>query len=348
MSKFWGYPSVSNISVLPFYPWGYSIPDPSVPLGDLWDKNKTYAYGQQYKRIIKLPHIPTFQIITPKFVSVFSFSLCNIDGSPRYTIDPMWYPYMFQSLDLTDDTSLVYCKVQQKIWNGQYSLEGWPSTNMLDRTGIQEGWYFFKMVVAVEYPLGTIAKHYQYYSEPFYYAGTYYFSSITNDFTFQPQNHWELFFGNDETIFLPSNNAALAYPNAIYTSNYAIKYFDSFQFEAPMGYPTYELSEEGEDRASEFYTESNIYKKQLQCVITAPEYVCDILRMASVCDNIFLRNLHLNLADQIPDTAFIDIPIQKFDFEVEWLSQGNAAAITMTFEPDTLIRKVGYAATTVS
>lgn len=90
--------------------------------------------------------------------------------------------------------------------------------------------------------------------------------------------------------------------------------------------PNYTFEEKSSDRLGYRYIESQVSNKAYGFTFTAPEYLCDALRLLPMCNQ-----------RTIVDKWHTYNQITDIGFEVEWLEQGDLAQVTITFNNDTVV-----------
>lgn len=99
---------------------------------------------------------------------------------------------------------------------------------------------------------------------------------------------------------------------------------------AELGKPDYEFEEEGEDRNGFFFPEKQISEKTYKFVILAPEYLCDVMRLIRMAD-------HIQITDKYGEVYNCD----SFLITPQWQTQGNLASVTVEFQTNTVVKKIG-------
>lgn len=112
-----------------------------------------------------------------------------------------------------------------------------------------------------------------------------------------------------------------------------VDFSDNFTFRCylptKIGYPDYQFEETVTNRMGYSYMESQVSKKTYQFVFTAPEYLCDALRIVRMCQTKIITD-----GPKVYDAI-------NFNMEVDWQEQGNLAAVTCEFETDNVIANIG-------
>ena len=106
--------------------------------------------------------------------------------------------------------------------------------------------------------------------------------------------------------------------------------FGKFSFEvlvkSTIGKPQYAYEEKASERLGYRYIESQVSKKSYQMCFMAPEYLCDALRLMPMCN-----------VRSIVDELYPYNNISDVELEVSWQEQGDLAAVTLTFNTDTVV-----------
>jgi hypothetical protein len=100
-----------------------------------------------------------------------------------------------------------------------------------------------------------------------------------------------------------------------------------------VGKPDYEFEEEGESRDGYFFAEKRVSSKTYKCTITAPEYLCDVMRFIRMADYARVTDTYGRIYD-----------CDTFLITPEWQDQGNIASVEVEFTTDTAAKKIalGY------
>lgn len=99
--------------------------------------------------------------------------------------------------------------------------------------------------------------------------------------------------------------------------------------DALIGKPEYIFEETVTTRMGYEFMENCLTKKTYQFVVMAPEYLCDAMRLIKLCPD---RTITQYNKSYHPIT---------FDMSVDWQEQGDLAAVTVTFDTDTVITALG-------
>lgn len=96
-----------------------------------------------------------------------------------------------------------------------------------------------------------------------------------------------------------------------------------------MGKPNYDQTEEVETRDTIQFPEKRISQKQFQFEFIAPEYLCDAIRAIWLSDHVKVYS------------EGIEYDCRTFTPEVKWQEDGHYSAITVEFEADTVLKRIG-------
>lgn len=110
-----------------------------------------------------------------------------------------------------------------------------------------------------------------------------------------------------------------------------VKYRNVLYLDTDIGKPEYKFDEEGKERDGYFFAEKQLSEKVYKFTFIAPEFVCDVIRLIRLSDNIVITKNNINY---IPDT---------FLAEVKWQEQGDLAGVDVEFETNTVVKKIAAA-----
>lgn len=97
-----------------------------------------------------------------------------------------------------------------------------------------------------------------------------------------------------------------------------------------LGKPDYTFEEEGETRNGYFFPQKQISEKRYKCTITAPEFLCDVMRFIRMADHIRITDKY---GREYKADAFLITP--------KWEVQGDLASVEIEFETNTVVKKIG-------
>lgn len=111
-----------------------------------------------------------------------------------------------------------------------------------------------------------------------------------------------------------------------------IDFSEGFKFRVhlatELGRPEYLFEEEADERMGYTFIKSQVSKKAFRFSVVGPEYLCDALRLVRLCDK---KNITFNNKSYEALT---------FNMSVDWLEQGDLAAISCEFETDNVIANI--------
>lgn len=117
------------------------------------------------------------------------------------------------------------------------------------------------------------------------------------------------------------------------TKNGIIQFEGGFKFkcylDTQVGKPEYVFEEEATERMGYTFIESQVSKKIYRFTFLAPEYLCDALRIARLCDTKQIK------------TKLQTYDLSTFSMQPQWEEQGDLAAVECEFETDTVIANLG-------
>lgn len=96
--------------------------------------------------------------------------------------------------------------------------------------------------------------------------------------------------------------------------------------------PEYKFTEDGEERNGRFFPIKQISEKVYKMSFTAPEYLCDVMRLIRMAD-------YIELYDGLGRT----LVVEQFEMDVKWSQGGHYAEVTCSIQTDSVIKKIGKA-----
>ena len=96
--------------------------------------------------------------------------------------------------------------------------------------------------------------------------------------------------------------------------------------------PEYKFTEDGEERNGCFFPIKQISEKVYKMSFTAPEYLCDVMRLIRMADYI-----------EITDNLGRHYDVEQFEMDVKWSQGGHYAEVTCSIQTDSVIKKIGKA-----
>lgn len=118
---------------------------------------------------------------------------------------------------------------------------------------------------------------------------------------------------------------------AILYENLGFNFTNVLYFATELGKPEYPIEEEGENRDGYFFAEKQISSKTYKAVITAPEYLCDCLRLVRLADIVDVRDGYMR-----------DYPCDTFLATPTWQEQGDIAEVVLEFTTGTIVKHIGH------
>lgn len=140
--------------------------------------------------------------------------------------------------------------------------------------------------------------------------------TVTDD----PSRLVELRFWDEEGFTYEGGGVDFTYPFKSY-----------YLLDATLNKPEYPFEEEVTERDGYFFPEKQISKKRFRLDFLAPEYMCDVLRLLPMHDNVQV----------LTDKA--DYEAIYVEWSPDWQEQGDLAAVELFFETGTVVKKIGRA-----
>lgn len=109
-----------------------------------------------------------------------------------------------------------------------------------------------------------------------------------------------------------------------------VNYVNELYLCTELGKPDYVFEEEGESRDGYFFPEKQVSYKTYRFQFLAPEYLCDVLRLARLSDHV-----------RITDIYGREYDCDTFSIEPAWQEQGDLASVTAEFTTATVVKKTG-------
>lgn len=94
--------------------------------------------------------------------------------------------------------------------------------------------------------------------------------------------------------------------------------------------PEYKFTEDGEERNGRFFPIKQISEKVYKMSFTAPEYLCDVMRLIRMADYI-----------EVYDGLGRTLVVEQFEMDVKWSQGGHYAEVSCSFQTDTVVKKIG-------
>lgn len=99
--------------------------------------------------------------------------------------------------------------------------------------------------------------------------------------------------------------------------------------DSPIAKPTYDFTEEGEERNGYFFPIKQISKKVFHFDFLAPEYLLDVLRFVRMSDYVEIEKDGKRYS------------LDTFNLESEWQGDGDIASVSAEFTTATVAKKIG-------
>ena len=145
-------------------------------------------------------------------------------------------------------------------------------------------------------------------------------------FTVGDENLVKVEWWNEENLDFEGGIVPYAWANGnTYFKN--VLYLDT-----EIGKPTYNFTEEGEERNGHFFPTKQISEKSYNFGFVAPEHLCDVMRLIRMADVV-----------RITDKLGMVYNVEQFEMDVNWMEQGHYAEVGCAFQTDTVVKKVGKA-----
>jgi hypothetical protein len=114
-------------------------------------------------------------------------------------------------------------------------------------------------------------------------------------------------------------------------------YYNQMFLSSDIGMLEYSFTEEGEDRDGHFFPVKQISEKVYKMKFVATESMCDCLRLACQSDVVKITDHN----DKVYD-------VEHLELNVTWLDGGFFAEVEISFETDTVVKKIGKAYGTIN
>lgn len=293
-------------SVIPFYKasgfTGYDWQHLTFDKLSSLDERNDYAFTAPYKRIVYFDraknwvYIPSFYIYTDieydsaRPVDCSAIRLVFGDGTSIVSTT---------SLSLNDSFDSLMYNLRLEVFDGKILVVSEPRYLEFPNGA----WPLGPMSIVLQFNRHYTFENYYYYSDRLY---------ATDDI----HNYIELEWWN-------TTNLAIGRRIIPYEYGYRPSCF----VDALLGKPEYTFEEELIARLGYNFVQSAVSKKTYRCAFSAPEYLCDSLRIMRICNNKFVTRYDFpNYGERIePMTMTLD---------VNWDEQGHLALVDMSFDVD--------------
>lgn len=252
----------------------------------------------------------------------FQLSFAQTDGLGD-DAGPDEKPQFIKSAFLVDLQGNVVADVtgfmnQMSFYDSQ-SGKRWPEVRYVDMMTntpgpeYEEDGMDYPVIPAGQYYLDVTVNN---TSEQRFYSEVICFSDMTSRMV-------RLMFHDSKNLNIGSSGGDIDPGNLLY---YERGYTNIFYIDASIGKPEYSLEEEGEERDGYFFAEKRISKKIYRFVFAAPEYQCDILRLASLSDTVDIGG---GGCYHWCDSILVSI---------DWEEQGDLARVEVEFTSHTITK----------
>ena len=109
-------------------------------------------------------------------------------------------------------------------------------------------------------------------------------------------------------------------------------FINRLYLDTTIAMPEYKFTEDGEERNGRFFPIKQISEKVYKMSFTAPEYLCDVMRLIRMAD-------YIELYDGLGRTLIVE----QFEMDVKWSQGGHYAEVTCSIQTDSVIKKIGKA-----
>lgn len=109
-------------------------------------------------------------------------------------------------------------------------------------------------------------------------------------------------------------------------------FINRLYLDTTIAMPEYKFTEDGEERNGRFFPIKQISEKVYKMSFTAPEYLCDVMRLIRMAD-------YIELYDGLGRT----LVVEQFEMDVKWSQGGHYAEVTCSIQTDSVIKKIGKA-----
>ena len=298
---------INNTSVIPFY-----------ESAELQDFRSWWAWGEYYMLYASRNSLLPFYFQMSGIESTDTTSIENVEIY-KLCCRPL-KPY-FQggdyNLDFSNDFLIYRSASDEYHWkdslgavisNDTIVYYGTPEEDL----DLEKGVYYLKFIINVN------DEQREYFSDAFVAMDD---SELSRFLKIEWYNH--------ENLEMSDGNTIPYYINSTQFKN--LLYLDT-----DIALPSYEFEEEGENRGGYFFPIRQISYKRYQFTFVAPEYLCDVMRLIRLSDEVEItdrpepRNVHR---------------ATQFLMTTEWLEQGHYAKVQCEFTTNTVVKMIGKAIT---
>lgn len=254
---------------------------------------KSYAYGAVYPLFSQAGMLLPFQILREhRSNPIAQVLLMRKDGT---TIASLRSPMLKAGLQVVSFTSYGYDVI---LYPAIFPLSYFVNQqNQQEPLTMMDGQYYLSVTDGIQ----------TWYSEVFTVV-----QQISSYLKIEWYNDKDLVFDGGRFVF---NNP---------------RFHNYLYFATEVGKPEYTFEEEGESRDGFFFPEKQLSEKRYKCTILAPEYLCDVMRLIRMSDNVRITDKYGRIYD-----------CDQFLITPEWQDQGDLASVEIEFETDTVVKKIG-------
>lgn len=291
----------NNLSPLPFYE---SLAEQ--------DFRKWYTQGEMYPLRVSASRLLPFRFAVPSISSasvtrVELFKCCDERTLSAGSFEPNSFSSAFHIYNTPSGTfdTILASHISVHSFGG-YATFYYTAPNI--ELGLTRGFFYAKVYALVD----GVAK--EFFSELFYAVPA--ADLMVNSTKLQWYDEEDLDLGEGIIPYAHSEGG---------------RYYGGELFlDAEIGMPEYSFTEEGEERDGRFFPVKQISEKVYRTTFVAPEYMCDCLRLACQSDVV-----------KVEDRLGRKYAVEHFAMEVKWLDGGYRAEVSVTFETDAVVKKIG-------
>lgn len=295
----------NNLSCIPFYE---SLEEQ--------DFRKWYAYGEKYPHRVPSDYLIPFYIVIPKedgvtIDEVEFYNACCDDGDP---IRGGSFNISFSDAFQGSNSSLISPMLDNNL-------------KIVERGDFNEIVYYASHNSLINLPKGLCYMVITLSNGKSYYSDVFFVDTRANLGVESIRIEW----WNEENVEYEGGLIpyGISEGGALFKSEI---YLDS-----EIGKPTYNFTEEGEERNGYFFPMKQISEKSYNMGFVAPEYLCDVMRLIRMADVV-----------RITDKFGRIYNVEQFEMDVNWMEHGHYAEVSCTFQTDTIVKKVGKAYVNIS
>ena len=270
------------------------------------DFRRWYTYGNMFKNPVSNNRLAPFSFRYPYSTSfsvtdVSFFKCCGEQTYGNGAYD-MSFDNSFEVLGDGSYGATLIAHIATDLANGVATVY-YTSPNIV--LGLPRGYYYIRIQATVD----GVTK--------FFYSDLFYATSVLSTYTY--------------VKWYDGSNLELSEGGIIpYGKTEGNRYYcNELYLDTEVGMPEYTMTEDGEERDGRFFPIKQISEKKYHCKAVLSEAVCDCLRTAGMADVV-----------TIVDTFGRNYNVEHFEMEVNWLDGGSLAEVDITFETDTIVKKI--------